>query len=388
MKVIQICHHVPPKGMDFWGHIFDGWYARFGREIIRQSADHEVECWCPARIVKSVEICKGGITFRIFPSVEAEFHGTVSFFLLEELRRNARSEKILVHLHGERSALSYSIAKLHQITRDFPLIIKHHGAGGVCDQFFSVIEKRVFKTADLFYTNTLQKSEYFVRDLGLPSDKVKLQYVGVDLDCFKPMDRDHCREMLNLPTDKTLVLYIGPFSRLKGLGILVEACEELKHKYDLELVAVGGTPQDPLYPLVRRKVKYYSLRVPSDRIPLYCNAADIFAWFFQPSRNLFGGIGVSVQEAMACNLPIVSNTLVHRPEGIKIEEIGELPNASSDVCSCIEKVLNRSARWKCDLIARKHFDWGSITKDMLKDYSLAAERYRGTQRPTRKRTGR
>jgi glycosyltransferase involved in cell wall biosynthesis len=105
---------------------------------------------------------------------------------------------------------------------------------------------------------------------------------GVDLELFKPMDKEQCRRLLGLSPGRDLVLFVGILRPEKRLDIIEAAVEILRQdRADVELVVATGLPHD--------------------RIPLYMNACDVLAL-----ASDHEGSPVVIKEAMACNLPIVS----------------------------------------------------------------------------------
>jgi len=102
--------------------------------------------------------------------------------------------------------------------------------------------------------------------------------MGIDLNKFRPLPQSKCRDLLNLPHDVKLVLYVGRFNYFKGLPLLIEEMYKLKTE-NAELVCVGGVPGDPLYHMVKKKVKFCFGRVPHNIMPYFYNACDVLAYF-------------------------------------------------------------------------------------------------------------
>lgn len=107
---------------------------------------------------------------------------------------------------------------------------------------------------------------------------------GVDLQLFRPMDRAAARQRLGYRPEERIVLFnAGKNPVVKDPELAAAAVCEAKAKLAvIRFVVLDGTAQ------------------PSD-IPLYMNAADVL---LVTSRT--EGSPTVVQEAMACNLPVVS----------------------------------------------------------------------------------
>jgi teichuronic acid biosynthesis glycosyltransferase TuaC len=107
---------------------------------------------------------------------------------------------------------------------------------------------------------------------------------GVDLQLFRPMDRAAARERLGYgPGERVVLFNAGRNPAVKDPELAAAAVCEAKNRVgDIRFVVLDGTAQ------------------PGD-IPLYMNAADAL---LVTSRT--EGSPTVVQEAMACDLPVVS----------------------------------------------------------------------------------
>src|SRR5206468_1359244 len=70
-------------------------------------------------------------------------------------------------------------------------------------------------------------------------DRVAVIPCGVDLDRFRPGDREQARAALGLRGD--VLLFVGRMDPIKGLDVLLRAIALLKHRRDLTLVVAGGS---------------------------------------------------------------------------------------------------------------------------------------------------
>jgi teichuronic acid biosynthesis glycosyltransferase TuaC len=106
---------------------------------------------------------------------------------------------------------------------------------------------------------------------------------GVDLSLFRPMSQAECRTRLGLKQDARYVLFAGnTWDERKRYRLVEAAVEKLRSANpDIELLTVCGQSHDV--------------------IPLYMNAADVFAM-----TSVLEGSAQVVKEAMACNLPVVA----------------------------------------------------------------------------------
>jgi glycosyltransferase involved in cell wall biosynthesis len=103
------------------------------------------------------------------------------------------------------------------------------------------------------------------------------------MDVFKPMDSNQAKEALGLDAGKKYVLFPSEPSRVgKRYEIAVAA---------LEAYRAGG-----------REAELLCLdNVPHEKVPIYMNAADALLM-----TSEFEASPVTVREALACNLPVLS----------------------------------------------------------------------------------
>lgn len=115
---------------------------------------------------------------------------------------------------------------------------------------------------------------------------------GVDLDLFRPIDRERARRALGWPEDGYDVLF--PYATRRSVKDYPRAKSVV----------------DDLDPVFDRPVRLRTVSgVSHDRIPLYMNAADAL---LVTSRH--EGSPNAVKEAMACRLPVVSTPVGDVPD--------------------------------------------------------------------------
>lgn len=370
MKAIQILHHCPPRGVNFWEGILEGWHSKTGKAIKKINEKLEIECWQPIISQKCFAFRKDRILYRLFSSIQPQFNATLSPTLLHALKKEYEKDtKLIIHVHGDRALLTYQVLQLFG-KKGHNIFIQHHGSGG--HSVFTPIEKRLLKYAKKIYAASKNKENY-LRKLGLDGEKVRVQTMGVDYEHFRPMDKAYARRKIGVKEDKFAILYVGKFYERKGLRVVVKAFEQLRKKYDVCLILIGGTVDDPLYPyLTKIANKYenemiYRFRIPNSEMPLFYSASDVMCWYVNDTP-IWGGIGVTIIESLACNTPVVSNTLVHFAKKEEIDKVGVVPHSKDQMSRCIEKLINHSAEMKCREISRKYYDWNMIARNTLSDY--------------------
>ena len=126
---------------------------------------------------------------------------------------------------------------------------------------------------------------------------------GIDTQVYKPIARNIARQLLNLPQDKSLVLFgaiNATSSPRKGFDFLQQALLELKQTgVDLELLILGSSrPEVP--PDLGFKTHYLGKLGDDTSLALVYSAADVFV---APSTQ--DNLPNTIMEALACGTPSV-----------------------------------------------------------------------------------
>src|SRR5581483_532746 len=131
---------------------------------------------------------------------------------------------------------------------------------------------------------------------------------GVDLDLFRPLDRDECRRKLNL--NRFTLGYVGRLVEEKGLADLLEAMGMLGDGADLLLVGSGSFEAS-----LRQKVNALKLddRVrfvpacPLNELPVVMNALDVLVLPSRTTHRWKEQFGRVIVEAHACQTPVIGS---------------------------------------------------------------------------------
>jgi glycosyltransferase involved in cell wall biosynthesis len=167
------------------------------------------------------------------------------------------------------------------------------------------------RTYDLFLGVGSLTLDY-LRAFGVPSERTGLFPYAVDVESFAErsrLSRDEraaLRERLGVPTGARVVLGLAKFNEREAPWDLLRAFARLQDQ-DVWLVLAGDGPARPALEsfagrLARVRFPGY---VPYPDLPALYAAADLFV---HPARE--ERWGVSVQEALACGLPVVASSRV------------------------------------------------------------------------------
>lgn len=202
-------------------------------------------------------------------------------------------------------------------------------------------------------------------DFGVDGAKISIIPNGVDRVKFKPLRKDEARRILNLPQNKSIILFIGGFTEIKGVDVLVKAFVKLVSRkneaLDLLLILIGdGRLKIMIADYLSRhclqdKVKFTG-SLPHEEIPSWMGACDVLCL---PSRN--EGCPNVILEALSCGRPVIASEVGGIPDLVNSEEYGILVPPGDDECLTrgLERVLNR--QWNADVLNR-HVDGRSWEK--------------------------
>ena len=115
--------------------------------------------------------------------------------------------------------------------------------------------------------------------------------------------------------DFPFVLYLGQIYRMKNVGRLIRAFAKLRGRIPHKLLIVGkpNVKADEDLRLIEELGVQDLVRavgwVPDEEVPLFYNAADLFAF-----PSLYEGFGLPIIEAMASGCPVLTSTAGACPE--------------------------------------------------------------------------
>jgi glycosyltransferase involved in cell wall biosynthesis len=219
--------------------------------------------------------------------------------------------------------------------------------------------------------------KFHIVNLGIDEDKVIVVPNGVDTDKFKPMGKENARNLLNLPLDKNIILFVGALRSIKGVNYLIEAAKKFVD-IDTELYMVGrddGLKKSLVKMAQELKIidfiKFIG-PVNHEDIPLWISASDLLVL-----PSLSEGRPNVILEALACEVPVVATDVGGIPELMVNGETGYLVPAknSLDLSEKVKKLLeDEDLRKKMGKLGRKSIiqrglTWEAHAKKTVDIYS-------------------
>lgn len=353
--------HVAPTRFGPGGLLGGG--ERYPLELARAQARHaEVELVTFARPAAR-EADPSGLRLRVLPPV-TRLRGHPAHPVAPQLLWALGSADV-VHTHHMRSAPS-RMAALAARARRQPLVTTDHGLGGggwggllpaLFDQFLTV-------------------SAYSAATLGVPAERVRVVYGGVDTARFRP----------DPGVDRSGVLFVGRLTPHKGVDVLLAA---MPPGVPLTVAGTPGhdrRPPERDYPLLLRRLAHghaveFVTALDDDELAARHRRAAVFV-LPSVARTCYGRhiaiselLGLSVLEAMASGTPVVASRTGGLAEVVRDGETGFLVTPG-DVAELRERLtqlltdpslarrLGEAAR--ADVLER--FTWDACARRCLAAY--------------------
>jgi glycosyltransferase involved in cell wall biosynthesis len=174
---------------------------------------------------------------------------------------------------------------------------------------------------------------------------------GVDIDHFRPMDRQAARDQLGLAGEGVAAIIVARHVLKKGIDVAIEALT-LPECPPMRLWVVGDGPEtDHLRSLahdlgVAPRVDFLGA-LPHYILPQYLAAADLL---LQPSRSVYDPrrfavdhetMGRALCEAGACGIPVVASKTGGIPSVVRDGETGLLvrPNDPAELALAVRRLV-------------------------------------------------
>ena len=199
-------------------------------------------------------------------------------------------------------------------------------------------------------------------ELGTAADDVVVLRNGVDLELFRPMDRQSARARLGL-TRRTLAS-VGGLVERKGHHHAIRALASLA---DTDLLIVGEGPERSRLERIAAqegvsgRVRFLG-RMQQKQLPEIYNATD--ALVLASSREGWANV---LLEAMACGTPVVASAVWGTPEVVTAPEAGVLMKTldTQGVVEGVTRLFSMSPDRAATRRYAEAFSWDATTQGQL-----------------------
>ncbi len=301
-RVLLVSHFYPPHlgGIERVAQAEARRLAALGLEVTVVTSGERTE--------ESVEDGVRVVRVRAWNGFEARFGVPFPLFgpgLVRQMRRWARWADV-VHIHDTFYLTSWAAARAARKARRPWLVTQHvelvhHPSAlvtAVQKAVYRLAGARIWRGAHTVFTLNARVAD-FVRGHGCAPERMRHLPNGVDTVLYRPcrdtVERREIRAEFGLSPDRPLALFAGRLVPKKGYDIALAAWE---HGTGFDLVLAGGGDGSALEG--RPGVHYVGALSP-DRLARLYRACDMFVL-----PSVAEGFPLSVQEAMAAGLPVVT----------------------------------------------------------------------------------
>ena len=323
------------------------------------------------------------LRYRTFPELGRYLNSVQAARVLNSFLHRHHENFDLIHAHF---AYTSGFAAVHSARRKkIPAIITVHGSD---INYYTRRNLRNFIAAG--YTiwglrraaaihAVSQDLKNKVAALGVNENRITVIPNGIQEALFFPRrDKAALRRRLQLPESSTIFLYVGNFSRVKGLGILLNAFAQVQAKLsNATLLMIGGgeleneLKQHAQIAGLEKKIIWVG-RKPHDEIPDWMNAANLLVL-----PSLSEGFGLVLLEALACGTPVIASAVGGVLEILTAPELGVMapPGDSEKLAGAMFEAAGKSWDTK-ELVAHAHANtWSERTPRFLQVYQTALGNY-------------
>ena len=206
----------------------------------------------------------------------------------------------------------------------------------------------------------------------LPSAKIEVIPNGVELNRFRPVEKQADKQTLK-------ILTVGRLSVTKRVHMLIEAVEILvKQDQNIHLTIVGdGALGQELKGLISKKGLDKTIemtgRIDSKQMPEIYQGSDIFV-----SASLQEGMSNAMLEAMASGLPIITTRCEGVEELIKDNGIVVETDDAEAIAASVKKLASDNMLFDSMCVAARlqaeRFSWERIAEDYIQYYETTLQK--------------
>jgi len=222
-----------------------------------------------------------------------------------------------------------------------------------------------------FITDSGHSLQEIMSSFGLPRERFKIIYCGVDTDIFREQPG------FQRPGNRILVINSGD-TPLKGLKYLLEAVAELRKTRAVELTIVGeplvnGYTEGLIEALCLGECTQYTGKIDTNSLVKQYSSATMLV-----VPSIYEGFGLPAAEAMACGTPVISTTAGALPEVVGDAGILVPPGDTGALVESMKSLLDDEAK-RTELGARgvervkRLFNWDNAAGQTADYYREAIE---------------
>jgi len=169
------------------------------------------------------------------------------------------------------------------------------------------IEHWSMKRGDRWIAPSGRIKQVLVTEYGIPEDKIAVIETGANLEIFRPLDKNLCKEKLGLDKGTHYILYAGSLSTWYDIEGVVNAMPSVNTP-NTKLLIIGDGPDRAK---VERLGQTVTGLVPQRELPYWIGASDVcLIPLATTKRNSRGPSPIKLYEYLGCNKPVIATGLV------------------------------------------------------------------------------
>lgn len=257
----------------------------------------------------------------------------------------------LVHSQGWGTYLEGLIAARALVRRRTPFVFAFHGKSLEEARWGIPLRRRLAQRAASWFTDACvapaaEMAADYARSTGIRRALIRVIHNGIDTDTFRRGPAAAVREEFAIGRGEFVVGFVGRLDPVKDIVGLIEAFSLFLSAYGpvaagIRLLLVGDGPEMPRGRQlaaalgIRDRIVFAGTR---RDIPTCMAAMDVY---LQPS--FYEGHSLTLLEAMACGLPVVSTAVGGTPEVVRHGRMGYLhaPGDYAGMASSLGELFRR-----------------------------------------------
>ena len=257
-------------------------------------------------------------------------------------------------------------------------------------------ESHVVRDVDHIIAATQSEVNQLTRLYQAEASKITIIPPGVNTDRFYPIPMEEAKEVVGIPKEDRMVLFVGRIEPLKGIDTLIEAMAMLKikcKKCPHYLVIIGGEndSQEERFSseMERLKILSHELGIEDviifsgkrgqDSLPYYYSAAEVVV---MPSH--YESFGMVALEAMACGTPVIASEVGGLRYLIKEGETGYfVPMQNPEILAERMRILLLDEKLRCEIGMKaadyaRNYDWSIIAREVIAVYEKVISNHKSS----------
>jgi len=312
---------------------------------------------------------------KLFFSITGDLY---SFFVSSYIFKNLKRPDLI---HARFSYLDgYGVLKICK-KWDIPLIFDVHGNVEFGKYYFSAFlgkkQKKIINSANKILCVAQWQVNKGLK-LGIPKEKLECIPLGIDINLFKPRDKEKIREEFKIK-EKKIILFVGQLIERKGIEYFLIAISKLDkiHKKDCKFVIIGDGPEKINLLKLTHELNIYddilfTGKVSINKLLKWYSLADIFVL-----PSLSEGRPTVINEAMASECAILATNVSGNPEQViegfngYLFEPKDINTLASKLIYLLDndKLTENMGKKSRKRVINEGWSWKSYAKKILRIYN-------------------